>query len=469
MSSSQEDLAPLISPSSVALVGASPKQASVGYVILENLVDRFRGTAYFVNPKYDEVEIKGRRLKFYKSISEIPGPVDVVVIAVPAQVVPQVLEEAGKKGVKAAVIISSGFAEAGNKELEDELRALGKMYGVRVLGPNCLGVYNAFNGFDTVFLPAERAGRPPAGPLALISQSGAVAASIMDWAARRNIGLSIMVNYGNKADVGDVELLRYFERDERIKVITVYVEGFKYPGEAKRFLDAAREVVKKKPIIAYKAGRGAAAQRAVRSHTAALAGSYEMYRGLFRQAGIIEAANLRDMFDMAKALATQPLPRGRRVLVLTDSGGMGIQAVDELEALGLEVPEVPESIRRDLRRELLPFSALGNPVDVTGSATDQHYKVVLEALLPTAFFDMALVITLMQVPGLTQNLAEYLIDARRFKKPIVVVNFGGSEMVQSFTKSLEDAEMPTYPTPDRAARALWALYQYAKIRGVVRP
>jgi acyl-CoA synthetase (NDP forming) len=148
---------------------------------------------------------------------------------------------------------------------------------------------------------------------------------------------------------------------------------------------------------------------------------------------------------------------------------MGIQAVDELEALGLEVPEVPESIRRDLKRELLPFSALGNPVDVTGSATDQHYKVALEALLPTAFFDMALVITLMQVPGLTQNLAEYLIDARRFKKPIVVVNFGGSEMVQSFTKSLEDAEMPTYPTPDRAARALWALYQYAKIRGVVRP
>jgi acyl-CoA synthetase (NDP forming) len=291
----------------------------------------------------------------------------------------------------------------------------------------------------------------------------------MDWAARRNIGLSIMVNYGNKADVGDVELLRYFERDERIKVITVYVEGFKYPGEARRFLDAAREVVKKKPIIAYKAGRGAAAQRAVRSHTAALAGSYEMYRGLFRQAGIIEAANLRDMFDMAKALATQPLPRGGRVLVLTDSGGMGIQAVDELEALGLEVPELPESIRRDLRGELLPFSALGNPVDVTGSATDQHYKVVLEALLPTAFFDMALVITLMQVPGLTQNLAEYLIDARRFRKPIVVVNFGGSEMVQSFTKSLEDAEIPTYPTPDRAARALWALYQYAKIRGVVRP
>ncbi|MEZ0249177.1 MAG: acetate--CoA ligase family protein [Thermoproteus sp.] len=466
--SKEEDLTPLISPRSVAVVGASPKQASVGYVLFENLANRFKGAVYFVNPKYEVVEAWGRQFKFYKSLSEVPDPVDVAVVAVPAQVVPQVLEEAGKKGVKAVVIISSGFAEAGNKALEDEVRALGKMYGMRILGPNCLGVYNAFNGFDTVFLPAERAGRPPPGPLALISQSGAVAASIMDWAARRNIGLSIMVNYGNKADVGDVELLHYFEQDDRIKVVTIYIEGFKYPGEAKRFLEAAREVARKKPIIAYKAGRSSAAQRAVQSHTAALAGSYEMYRGMFRQAGIIEAANLRDMFDMAKALATQPLPRGRRVLVLTDSGGMGIQAVDALEALGLEVPEIPESIRRELKRELLPFSALTNPVDVTGSATDQHYKVVLEALLPAAFFDMALVVTLMQVPGLTQNLAEYIIDAKRFKKPIVVVNFGGSEMVQSFTRTLEEAEIPTYSTPDRAAKALWALYEYAKIRGVVR-
>lgn len=461
-------LEPLLSPKSVALVGASPKQASVGYVILENLLNRFKGVAYFVNPKYDTVEIAGRQVKFYKSLSEIPEPVDLVVIAVPAQVVPQVLEEAGKRGVKAAVIISSGFAEVGNKDLEDEVKAIGKMYGIRILGPNCLGVYNAFNGLDTVFLPTDRAGRPPAGPLALISQSGAVAASIMDWAARRQIGLSIMVNYGNKADVDDVELLRHFGQDDRIKVITIYLEGFRYPREAARFLEVAKEVVKKKPIIAYKAGRTSAAQRAVRSHTAALAGSYEMYKGLFRQAGIIEASNIREMFDMAKALASQPLPRGRRVLVITDSGGMGIQAVDSLESLGLEVPEVPESIRRDLKRELLPFSALGNPVDVTGSATDQHYKVVLEALLPTAFFDMALVITLMQVPGLTQNLAEYIIDAKRFKKPIAVVNFGGSELVQTFTKTLEEAEIPTYSTPDRAAKALWALYEYAKIRRVVR-
>ncbi|MBP1448710.1 MAG: CoA-binding protein [Thermoproteus sp.] len=461
-------MGPLISPESVALIGASPKPATIGYVILENLAARFKGKLFPVNPKHDSVNLLGKELKFYKSILDVPEQVDVAVIAVPAKVVPQVLEEAGKKGVKAAIIISSGFAEVGNKELEDEVKAIGKMYGIRILGPNCIGVYNAFSGFDTVFLPEERAGRPPAGPLALISQSGAVATSIMDWAARRNIGLSIMVNYGNKADVGDVELLRYFERDDRIKVITIYIEGFKYPGEARRFLETASEVSKKKPIIAYKAGRSAAAQRAVKSHTAAMAGSYEMYRALFRQAGIIEASNLRDMFDMAKALAMQPLPRGNRVLVITDSGGMGIQAVDMLEGLGLEVPEIPESIRRELKRELLPFAAVGNPVDVTGSATDQHYRVALEALLPTAFFEMALVVTLMQVPGLTQNLVEYIIDAKRFRKPMAVVNFGGSKLVQEFANALEEAGIPTYSTPDRAAKALWALYEYAKIRGVVR-
>ncbi len=189
--------------------------------------------------------------------------------------------------------------------------------------------------------------------------------------------------------------------------------------------------------------------------------TYEMYHGLFQQAGVIEASSVREMFDMAKALATQPTPRGGRVLVVTDSGGMGIQAVDALEALGLEVPEI---IARKLMRELLPFAAVSNPVDVTGSATDDHYKIVLDAMLPTAFFDMALIVTLMQVPGLTKNLAKYVIDSRRYGKPIAVVNLGGSELVQRFEEELEDHGIPVYPTPDRAAKALWALYKYGEVK-----
>lgn len=455
----------LLDPQSAAVVGASPKPGTVGFVLLENLATRFKGRAYPVNPKYDVVELWGRKIKFYKSLLEIEDDVDVAVIATPAPTVPKIIEEAGQKGIKAAVVISSGFAEAGHVELENWVKTVAKQYGIRLLGPNCIGVYNAYTNFDTQFLPAERAGRPPPGPIALISQSGAVTTAIMDWAARRRLGMGFVVNYGNKADVTEVELLEAFAEDERVKVITMYMEGLKYPGEAKRLLDTMRKIAPKKPIVVYKAGRGsAAAQRAVRSHTAAMAGTYEMYHGLFKQAGAIEASSVREMFDMAKALATQPTPRGPRVLVVTDSGGMGVQAVDALEALGLEVPEVPESIAKELKRELLPFAAVSNPIDVTGSATDEHYKVVLDMLLPTAFFDMALVVTLMQVPGLTKNLAEYIIGAKKYGKPIVAVNFGGSELVQKFEEALEDSGVPTYPTPERAAKALWALYKYSQVR-----
>lgn len=454
----------LLDPDSVAVVGASPKPGTVGYIILENLATRFRGEVYPINPKYDVVELWGRKIKFYKSIADVEKIVDVVVIATPAPTVPRILEEAGAKGVKAAIIISSGFAEAGNVELEHTVGDIAKRYGIRVLGPNCIGVYNAFSNFDTIFLPIDRAGRSPPGPLALVSQSGAVAVAIMDWAARRKLGLGYLVNYGNKVDVDEVEILEAFAKDDRIKVITVYLEGFKYPGEARRFLKTAKRITPAKPIVAYKAGRGKAAQRAVKSHTAAMSGTYEMYRGLFKQAGIIEASSVREMFDMAKALATQPIPRGNRVLIVTDSGGMGIQAVDVLEALGLEVPEIPESIGRELRKELLPFAAVSNPIDVTGSATDEHYKIVIDALLPTPFFDMALVVTLLQVPGLTKNLAEHIIDAKRYGKPLAVVNFGGSDLVIKFEELLEDNDIPVYPTPDRAAKALWALYRYSQVK-----
>lgn len=213
---------------------------------------------YPVNPKYDVVELWGRKIKFYKSIADVEKIVDVVVIATPAPTVPRILEEAGAKGVKAAVIISSGFAEAGNVELEYAVGDIAKRYGIRVLGPNCIGVYNAFSNFDTIFLPVDRAGRSPPGPLALISQSGAVAVAIMDWAARRRLGLGYLVNYGNKVDVDEVEILETFANDDRIKVITVYLEGFKYPGEARRFLETAKKIALTKPIVAYKAGRGAA-------------------------------------------------------------------------------------------------------------------------------------------------------------------------------------------------------------------
>ncbi|WP_291766027.1 acetate--CoA ligase family protein [Caldivirga sp. UBA161] len=456
----------LFYPSSVAVIGATPKPGHVGYVIMSNLLSKFKGKVILVNPRYDSIN----GVKCYKSITEVNDEVDLAVVAVPAPVVPQVTADAVKKGVKALIIISGGFSEVGDegRRLEDEVREIVKNTQVRVLGPNCIGVYNADNGLDTFFLPEDRMGRPPKGPIALISQSGAVAAAILDWASRRRLGIGLAVNYGNKLDVNESELLEYLANNSNVKVITIYMEGLKYPGEGLRFLETAKKVTQMKPVIVYKAGRTKASAGAVASHTAALAGDYEIYRGAFRQAGLIEANSVREMFDLAKALATQPLPRGRRVLVLTDSGGMGIQAVDTLSTLGLEVPELPETIQSMLRKFLPPLAIVRNPVDVTGSATDEYYKIVLDSILPTSYVDMAIIIALMQIPGLTPNLVNYIIDAKRYGKPMVVVSFGGSTMMEKFNESLEDSGIPVYATPDRGARALWALVQYSMIKKMLR-
>ncbi len=456
----------LFHPSSVAVVGATPKQGHVGYVIMVNLLGKFKGKVFLVNPRYDSIN----GVKCYKGLTDVDDEVDLAVIAVPAPVVPQVVADAVKKGVKALIIISGGFSEVGDegRRLEDEVRSIIKDSKVRVLGPNCIGVYNAENGLDTFFLPEDRMGRPPKGPIALISQSGAVAAAILDWASRRKLGIGLAVNYGNKIDVSESELLEYFAGNPNVKVITIYMEGLKYPGEGLRFLETARKVAQVKPVIVYKAGRTKASVHAVASHTAALAGDYEIYRGAFRQAGLIEANSVREMFDLAKALATQPLPRGKRVLVLTDSGGMGIQAVDTLSTLGLEVPELPETMQTMLRKYLPPLAIVRNPVDVTGSATDEYYKIVLDSILPTSYVDMALIVALMQIPGLTPNLVNYIIDAKRYGKPMVVVSFGGSALMEKFNDALENSGIPVYATPDRGARALWALVEYSRIRKMLR-
>jgi Acyl-CoA synthetase (NDP forming) len=275
----------LFHPSSVAVVGATPKQGHVGYVIMVNLLGKFKGKVFLVNPRYDSIN----GVKCYKGLTDVDDEVDLAVIAVPAPVVPQVVADAVKKGVKALIIISGGFSEVGDegRRLEDEVRSIIKDSKVRVLGPNCIGVYNAENGLDTFFLPEDRMGRPPKGPIALISQSGAVAAAILDWASRRKLGIGLAVNYGNKIDVSESELLEYFAGNPNVKVITIYMEGLKYPGEGLRFLETARKVAQVKPVIVYKAGRTKASVHAVASHTAALAGDYEIYRGAFRQAGLI--------------------------------------------------------------------------------------------------------------------------------------------------------------------------------------
>ncbi|MFB6489866.1 MAG: acetate--CoA ligase family protein [Thermoproteus sp. AZ2] len=455
----------LLNPRSIAIIGATDREGSVGAVITKNILTKYPGKIYLVNPSRNELMGRG----VYKSILNVEDDVDLAIIVTPAQIVPKIMRECVTKGVKAAIIISGGFSESGDDgvKLENEIRneALGK---IRILGPNCIGVFNAFTGLDTFFISSTRMGRPRPGPIALISQSGAVAAAILDWAARRNIGVGIAINYGNKLDAGEAELLQHLAEDDRIKVIVMYMEGLKYPGEGKKLLETMRTITKKKPIVVYKAGRTRSSGRAVKSHTAALAGNYEIYHAMFRQAGAIEANNLMEALEIAKALATQPPPMGNKVLVITDSGGAGVQAVDNLELNELVVPELPQEVRSTLSKKLPPLASTANPIDLTGSATNAMYKFVLDTVLPTNYVDMALVMAQMQLPGMTQDLAEYIIEARRYGKPVIVYGISENDDAKAFKTRLEESGVPTYDRLETAARALRALYEYAKVRHGLR-
>jgi len=450
-------------PRSVAIIGATPKEGKVGRVIIENFIKRFKGEIYPVNPSYDEV----LGLKCYRSVKDIPGDVDLAVIAIPAPSVPSVLRECGEKGVKAVIIISGGFRETGTEEgakLEDELIDIAKKYGIRIIGPNCIGIFDNWSGVDTFFLPEEKMKRPPRGYISFISQSGAFASALLDWMAYHGIGVSRAISYGNKVDVDDVDLLEFLGDDDKTKVIIMYLEGLK-PGRGRLFLEKAREVSRKKPIIIYKAGKTERGGLAASSHTAALAGNYQLYQACIRQAGLIEAYSFDDIMDMTKVLLTQPLMKGRRVYVVTDAGGVGVMLTDALTAEGFIMPRTPEDLREELRRVLPPHCIVDNPIDLTGDTDDDRYITVLEKILPRRDVDAVIVVALPQVPGIKGSLFDYLIEAKeKYSKPLLVVIIGGPEAVK-FKNKIEDKGLPVFESPERAAKALKSLYLYSKVKG----
>ncbi len=453
-------------PRSVAIVGATPKEGKVGKVLLENFIKRFKGKIYPVNPKYDEI----MGLKCYKSIKEIPDEIDLVVIAIPAPAVPNVLRECGEKGVKAVIIISGGFRETGTEEgakLEDEVIEIAKPYGIRIIGPNCIGIFDNWSGVDTYFLPDEKMKRPPRGYISFISQSGAFASALLDWMAYHGIGVSRAISYGNKVDVDDIDLIEYLGDDDKTKVIIMYLEGLK-PGRGRLFIEKAREVSRKKPIVIYKAGKTARGGLAAASHTAALAGDYQLYQAAIRQAGLIEAFSFDDIMDISKVLLTQPLMKGRRVYVITDAGGVGVMLTDALSSEGFELPRTPEDLKNELREILPPHCIVENPIDLTGDTDDERYIKVLEKVLPRKDVDAVVVVALPQVPGIKGTLFEYLVEAKnKYNKPLLVVIIGGPE-AEKFKNILEDKGIPVFESPERAAKALAALYRYSLVRGVAR-
>ncbi len=441
-------------PKSVAVVGASPNPQSVGGQILLQL-SNFGGEVYPVNPKYDRAEVGGREVRFYARVSQLPKTPDLLVVAIPAHAVLEVIEEAGRLGVKAAIVVSGGFAEVGRDDLERRLAEVARRHGVRILGPNCIGVYNAYNGLDTMFLPRSKLARPPPGPLALLSQSGAVMTAALDWAAGVGIGVGIAVNFGNRLDVTEWEILQYLAGLGEVRAFAMYLEGFRRREDAVGFLKAVRTLGK--PVVVYKAGRGVDSGRAVLSHTAAMAGSYEIYRGFFRQAGAVEAHDIVELFDVAKALATYS-GRVRDVLVISPSGGLAVQIVDALNEVGLRVPELPREAQEELRRRLPPVSTVWNPIDLTGSGEDSHFAVALEVGL--RYVDAAVVAAFIHPPAISERVVDYILPAfEKWKKPIVAVSLGFSPQVKAVERRLGE-RLVVVDTPRRAARVLLAISLY---------
>ncbi len=444
-------------PRSIAVVGASPRKGSIGRAILENLLAAYKGRVYPVNPKYEEI----LGLKAYPSLLNLPEPPDLVVIAVRASLAPQIAEEAGKAGARGLIVVSGGFAEAGEegRRLQETLRQVIDRYGMRLIGPNCIGVYNALSGVDTFFLPRERMKRPHKGPTAIISQSGAFLASVMDWAAEEGIGISMAVNFGNKLDVDEVDLIDYFADDDNIRTIIIYLEGVK-PGRGRKLIEAARKATGKgKSIVLLKAGKTSAGAAAAASHTAALAGDYAVDRAAFKQAGIIEVDEPIKLFDMAKALARLTPPKGRRVAIITNAGGPGVIAADKLVELGLEVPRFSANLQGRLREAFPePRVAVGNPIDLTGDATPEDFAKALNIVMESDEADMVMVLALMQPPTMHMRVADIIADAawRRRDKPVVAVTIG-SEYAKKMREYLEGRGIPVYEFPDRAASALYAL------------
>ncbi len=440
-------LRPFFAPASVAVIGASKRRGSIGGELFRNILEAdFTGATYPVNREGEPVA----GVRAYRTIEEIPDPVDLAVISVPGKGVLESAEEALRKGVRALCVISAGFAEVGSEgvERQEKLLALVRAHGARLVGPNCLGIAVPPIGLNATFAPRAL----PSGRIAFSSQSGALGLALLEKASERGLGFSAFVSIGNKADVSSNDLLEWWEEDDGTDVVLLYLESF---GNPQKFARVAGRLARRKPILALKAGTSRAGARAASSHTAALAGSDAAVEALFRSSGVLRARNLEELIDVATLLSSQPLPAGRRVAVLTNAGGLGILCADACEAAHLELPELTEETRQALS-EILPSEAsVANPVDLLGSATGEVYTRVLPHILRDPGIDAVIALFVPPVVAGADEVAAAMrvaLERDPSDKPVlaVVVSADGTP------ETLRDPASPlaTFAYPESAAHAL---------------
>lgn len=450
------DFESFFNPRGVVIIGASTNPSKLGYGLAINLIrSGYQGKINFVNIKGGELFGK----KIYQSVLNIPDPVDLAVVLIPSHFVPQVVRECGQRGIRAAIIGSGGFRETGSKgaELEQEMLTAAREGGIRLIGPNCIGLLDTHLPMDATFLPPPG---PSAGDVALLSQSGAICAAAIDWARGQGYGISRLVSLGNQADISETDLLEPVAADPHTNVLALYLEGVK---NGRHFVEESRRVVKNKPIIALKVGKYAAGREAVASHTGALGGQESAYTAAFRRAGVLRANTSEELFDQARALAWCPLPQGNRVAVLTNAGGPGVTAADALEELGLKMAGFSTETQTKLK-EILPAAAsVKNPVDMLASATPDQFASCLQVLLAEPETDSVMVIFPTPPMHSAGSVAKALIPLIYQSQKPVVISVMGERLIQEAVEHLRAARIPEYRFPERAAAALAALVERVQL------
>jgi acetyltransferase len=452
------------SPETIAVIGASTNKQKLGYSVFANIVNGGFPSGgrqvVPINPK--AAEIIG--IKAYPDVQSVPFAIDLAVIVIPYVHVPEVLRECGEKGIGAAIVISAGFREAGADGARRELELLNvaTAYGIRLIGPNCLGVIDTNTPLNASFAH----GMPPGGPMAFMSQSGALGTAILDWAMAGRLGLSKFVSLGNKADVSETDLLEIWRDDAHSKVILSYIEGLP-DGEA--FIRAARKTSKVKPVVAIKSGITQAGARAVTSHTGSLAGSEQAYNAAFREAGIIRADSLQDLFDLALAFGYLPDLQGDRIAIITNAGGPGILATDALERAGLKLARFHPETLGQLEQFLPDAASAANPVDLLGDALADRYQFAIQLITKEESVDAVLIILAPQAVTNSEQVARTIVaSAAESSKPILAC-FMGEASIELGTSILQQNRIPNYPFPERAANVLSAMVQYRRYRAKPEP
>lgn len=439
-------------PAGVAIIGASADPHKLSHGVLRNvLMHGYQGAVYPINPKASV--IAGRPA--YPDVRAVPDPVELAVLMVPAPACLPVLEACGERGIKAAVVISCGFREVGPEGMarEEALLATARRYGMRLIGPNCVGTLDAFTGLNCTFIGVM----PRPGGIGFISQSGAICGGILEWTAGKGIGFSRFATVGNAADVSETDLIAALAEDANTRVIVLYIEAIR---EGQRFIEVASRVTRSKPILVLKAGTSPAGQRAVLSHTGSLAGEMAAYDAAFKQAGVQRVDTVEELFNNALALAYGPRPRGRRVAIVTNAGGPASLAADALNAVGLTLPPPPPSIQAELAAAF-PDAQISNPVDLLGGAEPAHYEQAMQALLVGDAFDAVLPILVPHAVVDPVAVADAIGRVAQCCARPVVACFMGDDAVRGPLTTLHEHRIASYQFPEQAAHALGALWQHA--------